>query len=239
VNTDSLSTAEKLVKNLQTLMIEQATMVNLGYGVDLIPEQTNTFTNYSHTNPDAVYIYWYWQFFSLEKTKATAVKYPYHLTVSAALSSSTTQYDNETSTITFTVTNGTAPVSGATVLVGISATYGGIFNITSTTLTTNSNGVAQFKYEVKDLNTLLETTNSTGAVVHVSSEDVNITGIAELKGSTSVGPGNATVELTLMPNKPVSTANYTTDYIVAGVVVAVVVVAGAAFVVMRKPKIKS
>ncbi len=239
VNTDSLSTAEKLVKNLQTLMIEQATMVNLGYFVDLIPEQTNGFTNYSHTNPDAVYLYWYWQFFSLEHTKTSTVKYPYHLTVKATVSSGTTQYDNETSTISFTVTNGTTPVSGATVLVGIAATYGGIFNITSTNLTTNSNGVAQFKYEVKDLNTLLVTTNSTGVVVHVSSEDVNITGIAEIPGSTTVGSGNATVELTLMPNKPVSTANYTTDYIVAGVVVAVGVVAGAAFVVMRKPKIKS
>ena len=94
--------------------------------------------------------------------------------------------------------------------------------------------ICLFWYEIDEV-----TTNSTGVVVHVSSEDVNITGIAEIPGSTTVGSGNATVELTLMPNKPVTAANYTTDYIVAGVVVAIGVVAGAAFVVMRKPKIKS
>ncbi len=239
VSSDSLPNAEKEVKYLQTLMIQQATMINLGYFVDLIPEQTNGFTNYSHTNADASYLYWYWQFFSLEHTKSAAVKYPYYLTVKATVSSGTTQYDNETSTISFTVLNGTTPVSGATVLVGISATYGGIFNITSTNLVTNSNGVANFEYEVKDLNNLLETTNSTGAVVHIGSEDVNITGIAEIPHSTTVGSGNATVELTLMPNKPVSTSTPTLDYIAVGVVVAVVVIAGVAFAIMRKPKVKS
>ena len=239
VSTDSLPTAEKLTKRLQVFIIREAVKDSLGYSEDLVPEQTNEFTNYSHTNQNEIGIYWEWQYLSIYKTHKVSIKYQYALSVKATVSTSTTQYDNETSTITFTVTNGTKPVSGATVLVGIDAPYGGIFNITSNTLTTNSKGQAIWKYEVKDLRTLLESTNSTGQIVHLKSESVNITGIAEIPNSNIIQPGNATVELTLSPNRPV-TAISTLDYIIVGVVVAVIVIAGAAiFEIKRKQKRKT
>ncbi len=179
VNTDSIPTAEHIAKRLQVLMIRQATMVNLGYGIDLVPEQTNTFTNYSHTNPDAVFIYWYWQFFSIHTHTVAAVHYHYKLTVKANLNNATTESTGNRGSITFTVMNGTTPVKGANVLVGISALYGGILNISSNNLVTNSAGKVVWKYKVENLSALFVGCNGvTGQTFKVSYEEANITAVA-------------------------------------------------------------
>jgi ABC-type transport system substrate-binding protein len=199
VSTDKISTAEYCIDNLQSLMIREATMVNLGYGIDLIPEQTNAFTNYSHTNPDAVYIYWYWQFFSLEKvSKPVKVHYNYTLTVTASLNNATREYSGDKGTITFTVTNGTTPVSGATVLVGISANYGGIINTTSNNLTTNANGQVMWKYHIEKLSTLFINSNSQNNLVNLYYEEANITAVASVSNAKQTGPGNATQTIWLI-----------------------------------------
>ncbi|MHB1439443.1 MAG: ABC transporter substrate-binding protein [Cuniculiplasma sp.] len=206
VNTNSVTQAEHVAKRLQTLMIRQATMVNLGYGVDLIPEQTSTFANYSHTNPDAVYIYWYWQFFSIYSITPVKVHYNYTLEVKASLNNATKEYAGDMGSITFTVTNSstTKPVSGATVLVGVSASYGGILNITSNTLTTNSAGQAVWKYEVTKLSTLFVTSNSQNNLVNLYYEEANVTAVALQPNAKNTGyakqtgPGNATQTLWLI-----------------------------------------
>ena len=199
VNSNSLSSTTKEVKQLQSLMIQQATMVNFGYFVDLIPEQTNGFTNYSHTNPDAVYIYWYWQFFSLEAVlHPVKVHYNYTLTVTASLNNATREYSGDKGIITFTVTNGTTPVSGATVLVGVSANYGGILNTTSNTLTTNSNGQVMWKYHIAKLSSLFINSNSQNNLVNLYYEEANITAVASVSHAKQTGPGNATQTLWLI-----------------------------------------
>ena len=198
VNTNNLTVATHTVKRLQTLMIRQATMVNLGYFVDLVPEQTSTFTNYSQTNPDAMYLYWYWQFFSIHAHTSTAVNYHYKLTVKASLNNSTMETTGAKGSVTFTVMNGTNAVSGATVLVGLSAPYGGLINITSNTLTTNSQGKVVWKYKVGNLSQIFVTCNSQGKVVKIGNELANITAVASPpSGEKQTQSGSATQSLWL------------------------------------------
>ena len=179
VNTANLTIAEKLAKRLQTLMIRQATMVNLGYGIDLIPQQTNTFTNYSHTNSEAQYLYWYWQFFSIQGvSNAKAVHYNYKLKVEQKFTGSLAETAGDTGSILYTVFNETTglPVQGATVSVATSSIAGGLLNITSNKLTTNAQGQATWKYKVfSGLNNLLVTCNPVTLVTtSIPDEIVNV-----------------------------------------------------------------
>jgi hypothetical protein len=145
-----------------------------------------------------VYIYWYWQFFSLEAVHPTVVKYKYHLNTQIALNNPQVEYSGARGSITITVRNGTMPVADATVLVGISATYGGILNLTSNTLTTNSTGQAVWKYEVGNLSQFFVSCNALGNVVKEHFEEANLTVVANVSHALLTGSGTSTQSLLLI-----------------------------------------
>lgn len=191
VLTDSFSTAQKLVKYLQTLYIEEATMINIGYGTDLVPLQTYTFTNYSLTETNAVYIYWYWQFFSIYAHTVSVTKKLYTLTVDSQLDDGSTFTPGTYGNVTFTVLNGTTPVPGADITVGISAPYGGIINITSNSLIANSAGQATWEYYIPTYlgQSLVSCNPHTKKTFTVNNETIIISAAAVQPNAPATGPG--------------------------------------------------
>ncbi len=217
VNTANLTEAEKLAKRIQSLMIEQATIVNLGYGIDLIPQQTNTFTNYSHTNPEAQYLYWYWQFFSLQAvSNAKAVHYKYNLKVEQKFTGSLAETAGDTGSIVYTVFNETTgmPVQGATVSVATSSIAGGLLNTTPNKLTTNAQGQATWSYKVfSGLNNLLVSCNAAGIPQNIPDEIVNVSAFVSPPSSQPQTELNSTYQnIVLTHTNQTSTLELTSKY---------------------------
>ncbi|MGP6294567.1 ABC transporter substrate-binding protein [Caldiplasma sukawensis] len=242
VNTDNFSQAVKIVDNLQTLMIKEAYMINTGYGTDLVPLQTSTFTNYSFTDSLAMYDYWYWTFFSVEHKTSAVSKSSGNLTVDLSVSPGTSYKAGQYGNVTITVLNGTKAVQGATVLVGFDAPYGGFLNVTSNNLTTNSAGQVTWEFEVAPyLAEDMKTCNATGAVVPVSIQNVTISVLAKYYPTTNKSifyeGTNSTLVSLLNPTTTTSAPNYTIYYII-GAVVAVIVVVGVVAVVLNGRKKK-
>ena len=199
VNTNKFSVAQHDIKYLQSLMIDQAFMINIGYGTDLVPLQTTTFTNYSLTETNALYIYWYWQFFSIHTHHTTVVQPKYNLSVTEVLDSGSTFTAGTYGNVTFTVWNGTSTVAGADLTVGFSAPYGGIINVTSNNLVTNSKGQATWEYYVASyLAEDMKSCNATGAVVTATNQTVTITGAAVLPNAPETGAGISSINILLV-----------------------------------------
>ena len=200
VSTNSFSTASKIAKRLQDLMVREAFMINTGYGIDLVPE-LNNFKNYSQTNTEAMYLYWYWQFFGISLNHPPKVHYNYSLTVSAKLNNQATQYQGDRGSITFTVTNKTStgafvPVPKANISIGISALYGGVLNISSNSNVTNSKGQYTWNYTIfSKLGELFDASGVGNNLVYFYYEEANITAIATAYHAKQTGPGNATATL--------------------------------------------
>lgn len=202
VNTNKQSKAEQYAKQIQSLNACEATSVITGYGTDIVPELDH-FTNYSHSNSEAVYLYWYWQFFSIyNNPNAVAVHYNYSLDVKATINNATTEYSGDKATVTFMVTNNSTndPVVGANIIVSISAPYGGIVNTTSPKLTTSKNGEANFSYKVFSplRQILLDCNGTTGNNYNLYYEEVVITGYANVTHAKQTGPGNGNVTVWLV-----------------------------------------
>ena len=207
VNTNSFKVAQQLADEIQTLYIDEAVIINTGYGIDLVPLQTNTFTNYSTTNTLAMFDYWYWQFFSIHTHTVVQVSKKYSLSVSEFFDNGTTFTAGTYGNVTFTVMNGTSVVPGAQLTVGAVSPYGGLLNVTSNTLTTNSNGQAIWEYEVAPyLSEDMKYCNATGVVqtAHVQNASVSVVAVQPNAADTAPGISQGTIAVVNGPALQVS-----------------------------------
>ena len=207
VNTNNFKVAQQLADEIQTLYIDEAVIINTGYGIDLVPLQTNTFTNYSTTNTLAMFDYWYWQFFSIHTHTVVQVSKKYSLSVSEFFDNGTTFTAGTYGNVTFTVMNGTSVVPGAQLTVGAVSPYGGLLNVTSNTLTTNSNGQAIWEYEVAPyLSEDMKYCNATGVVqtAHVQNASVSVVAVQPNAADTAPGISQGTIAVVNGPALQVS-----------------------------------
>ena len=208
-STDSFSLASHVAKELDSLIIEQDPVISTGYATDLIP-LSHAFSNYSTTYSAATYLYWFWEYTTIYKnTTVVHVVDKYNLTVSESLTYGNTFNGNEYGNVTFTVMNGTSPAAGVDVFVGDSSTYGGIVNVTSNELTTNSDGQAVWEFKtVSYLSALFTGTNATtGATYTVQNETVQIVASASQPHATETGSGFGTVNIGVI-NGPILKSTY-------------------------------
>jgi hypothetical protein len=199
VSSNNISVVYHDAKYLQTLQIEEAYMINIGYGEDLVPLQTNGWANYSLSNTEAQYLYWYWQFFSIYATQSTITPPSKSLSVSYILDSGSTFTAGTYGNITFTVKNGTSPASGANLAVGFAAQYGGLLNVSSNSLVANASGQATWEYHVEPyLAQVMTQYNSSGEPVSVTDQSISITAVASYQGQTAIGPGAASASIAVI-----------------------------------------
>jgi ABC-type transport system substrate-binding protein len=242
VATDSIQTSIHLTKEIQTIVIDEAVNVIEGYSEDIVPELTLQFTNYSHTNTLPLYLYWAWQFLSVYEHSTSKVSQKYKLNVNMKSENGLTFYSHSYGNITLTVLNGTTPVKGADVSIGLNAPYGGIENVTSNSLVTNSQGKATWEFETaENLSDSLVTCNSTtNKVIHVNEANATIIAYASIPGQPDVAPSAGYFNVTLhVGNKPKPVVNYEYYYIIGGVVAAVVIIGGAVFGIKRSKNRKT
>jgi hypothetical protein len=199
VSSNNISVVYHDAKYLQTLQIEEAYMINIGYGEDLVPLQTNGWANYSLTNTEAQYLYWYWQFFSIYATQSTITPPSKSLSVSYILDSGSTFTAGTYGNITFSVKNGTSPASGANLAVGFAAQYGGLLNVSSNSLVANASGQATWEYHVEPyLAQVMTQYNSSGVPVSVTDQSISITAVASYQGQTAIGPGASSASIAVI-----------------------------------------
>ncbi len=177
LQSDSYQQAIHISKEIQTLIIEEATLINLGYTTTIDAFQTNQFSNFTTENSNSLFSL-YFTLMEVNKAKTTtSVSYKYNMQVQEKLTGALVEKQGDSGSITYTVLNKTTglPVQGATVGVSVSSIAKGLINTTSNQLTTNSAGQATWKYEVfKNLNLLLQTTSSSGNIINLPDEEVNI-----------------------------------------------------------------
>ncbi|MFG1503079.1 MAG: ABC transporter substrate-binding protein, partial [Cuniculiplasma divulgatum] len=177
LQSDSYQQAIHISKEIQTLIIEEATLINLGYTTTIDAFQTNQFSNFTTENSNSLFSL-YFTLMEVNKAKTTtSVSYKYNMQVQEKLTGALVEKQGDSGSITYTVLNKTTglPVQGATVGVSVSSIAKGLINTTSNQLTTNSAGQATWKYKVfKNLNLLLQTTSSSGNIINLPDEEVNI-----------------------------------------------------------------
>jgi hypothetical protein len=186
VNLTGNNSAEHAIHRLQSLMIEQDTVMNTGYGIDLIPLQTNAFVNYSLTDTEATYLYWTYNLMVIHApSHPVSVKYKYQLGISAKAAKTGPLKAGEYNNITFTVTNktdGNKAVPGANMIFGFNQEFGGLQNISSMKAVTSSSGQVTFEFKVSSaLDQILTNTyyaNGTGPLVSYVNESSAVVAVA-------------------------------------------------------------
>ena len=181
LQTDSMSTAIHISKEIQTIVNDEVTLINLGYTTTMEAFQTNQFSNFTTTNSNTLFSL-YFTLMEVYKAKTTTtVSYNYNMKIEQKMTGPLVETAGNTGSITYTVYNETTgmPVQGATIGISTSSVAKGLINITSNQLTTNATGQATWKYQVfSDLNNLLQTLKGSYpnfTVINLPNEVVNIT----------------------------------------------------------------
>ncbi len=178
LQTDSLTTAIKISKEIQTIVNDEVTLINLGYTTTMVAFQTNQFSNFTTTNSNTLFSLYFTLMEVYKAKSSTTVSYNYNMKIEQKLSGSLVETAGNTGSITYTVYNETTgmPVQGASIGISTSSIAKGMINITPNQLTTNAAGQATWKYQVfSGLNNLLQTFNSSGAIINLPNEEMNIT----------------------------------------------------------------
>ena len=167
----------------------ESTLINLGYGIDILPFTNTTFTNISEIEvPYAAYMYWA-VLTTHMRTSSLTSHYTSKYDVSVQVSNSTF-FNGQKGTAVVKVTSNLtgAPVSGANVTVGVSPS-GATLNITSDTGITNSAGQYVWKFTVLSTQPLIYTSQYFGRL--------NFTAVAT--GNSSVEPGLGSALANVLP----------------------------------------
>ncbi len=165
---------------LQGIAAIQSTMINLGYGVDILPFTTTDFVNISTVNalPYAGYMYWAPLTVHMKTGSGTPPPtYPSQLEVSVQ-TNALTYYNGQNGTVTVTVYSNLtgAPVSGASVTIAATPA-GAIINTTSMTGVTNANGKYVLDFYVLGTQPLIYTQGYSGPInftASASSSQANV-----------------------------------------------------------------
>ena len=168
LNTNSIVTAEKLVKEMQGIEAIESIIIPLGY----VPGHTPLLLTYFENQSAMGDGFCYWNALSV-RLRPTPLSAPQvaSLTISTTVTQnaySSGEYGN----ITIAVSKDGSPLSGVNVTVGYSATYSGVLNVSSCNLVTNSQGIAVFEFRTtSSLKDLL-------GLAGVSYENINFTIVA-------------------------------------------------------------
>lgn len=164
---------------IQGIAAIESTMINLGYGIDILPFTNTTFTNISEIEvPYASYMYW-----AVLTTHTRSSNLVTHYTSKYDVSvqvSNTTFFNGQKGTVVVYVTSNLTgkAVSGASVTVGVSPS-GATVNITNNTGVTNAFGQYVWKFTVLSTQPLIYTNQYFGRL--------NFSAVAT--GNSSVEPG--------------------------------------------------
>ncbi len=205
----TLSSARAISGKIQTIIVEQATLINLGYTETQVAYQTNQFTNFTLLGSNNI-LSTYFTLLSVYKTKnVITLKDKYHLDVSQKFNGKLVETVGDTGSIAYTVYNGTTgkPVQGASVGITVSSIAKGLTNVSSNNLVTNSNGVAVWTYRVSSLlDNLLKTTNSNCAIINVPSEVANVSAVIGVPSGEYQTVGNQTYQNIVLTNNEMKDA---------------------------------
>lgn len=204
--TDNLSVAIKLSKTIEGIGVDESPIINLGYILGLSPISTAKFVNYSISNIESTGWPCEWNFLTMhESSSSTSINYHYHLSITGQIENGSIISPGGYEKILFTVTNQSNgnPVANANVEVGYTAPFGGLLNITSSSLVTNSNGQVVYELkilsasQIKSLMNVYYYANCSGPKVNYYNEQVSISASAYISGNSQVQPadykGNITV----------------------------------------------
>ncbi|MGC8515728.1 MAG: ABC transporter substrate-binding protein [Thermoplasmata archaeon] len=164
---------------IQGIAAIESTMINLGYGIDILPFTNTTFTNISEIEvPYASYMYWA-VLTTHTRSSSLVTHYTSKFDVSVQVSN-TTFFNGQKGTVVVSVTSNLTgkAVSGASVTVGVSPS-GATINITNNTGVTNAFGQYAWKFTVLSTQPLVYTNQYFGRL--------NFTAVAT--GNSSVEPG--------------------------------------------------
>ncbi len=174
---DSFSQATKISGEIQTIIAEEATLINIGYTTVMDAFQTNQFANFTTTQSSSLFSVYFTLLEVHKIASSKTISYNYGMKIEQNFTGSLVQTAGNTGSIVYTVLNTTSglPVQGATIGISVSSIAKGIINVTSNQLTTNAAGQATWKYEVfAGLNQLLQTLKN-NKIINLPSEEVNIT----------------------------------------------------------------
>ena len=207
-------TAEHVILDvLQYVLADEGTFENLGYSVDPMAIVNSTFTGIVHDNLGLT-SFWYWNFMSIHLKKPVVivkpVALPYQLEV-GVISNQQIYYSGQYGNLTIQVRDqyGQA-MPNIPVSVGYVASEGGVINITSTTGTTNSNGIYHFEFKVLSSSTFVYTSDYGGdlqfTATALAPNSSYTSGIGKLNVNTE--PYAVAYKIVKYPNY-ISTANDT------------------------------
>ncbi len=207
VKTDNPSVAIKLSKTIESLGVDESPIINLGYGLGISPISMAQFTNYSISDIHSTGWACVWNFLTMHKTsKPSTTSYSSQLSLSAKFENGTLLVHGQDEKIIFTVTNKTsgAAISQAAVVVGFNAPYGGVTNLTSSDLVTNSIGQASYCLKVgsaAELSSLMQgfynAACCSGPKVNVYNEKVSISASAYLPNNPQAQPASYSQNFTV------------------------------------------
>lgn len=184
----NLVTRISISDEIQGIAAIESTMINLGYGIDILPFTNTTFTNISEIEvPYASYMYW--AVLTTHTHAAIAVHYTSQFNVSVK-ASNTTFYNGQKGSLTVTVTSNVTGkvVPGANVTVGVSPS-GATVNISSNTGVTNASGQYVWNFTVLNTQPLIYTNQYFGRL--------SFTAVAT--GNSSVKPGLGSALANVLP----------------------------------------
>lgn len=188
----NLSERIQISDEIQGIAAIQGTMINLGYGVDILPFTNSTFVNISRVNtlPYAAYMYWAMNTVHVRSGAVSTQQYTSHLEVSVA-ANQTTYYNGQPGYVTITVKNNVtgAAVQGASVTLAATPA-GATLNTTSLAGKTNANGQYVVDFNVLNTQTQIYTQGYGG--------NINFTASASSSSST-VKSGIGYVNVNVLP----------------------------------------
>jgi len=191
LNTNSIVTAEKLVKEMQGIEAIESIIIPLGY----VPGHTPLLLTYFKNQSAMGEGFCYWNALSVQQ-RSTPLSVPHVASLQIKTSVTQNAYSSgEFGNITIAVSKDGTPLSGVNITVGYSATYSGVLNVSSCRLVTNSQGIAVFEFETTtSLKDLL-------GLASVSYENINFTIVATQQNFQTTPPSivaSNTTTLTLI-----------------------------------------
>ena len=241
LKTNSIVTAEKLVKEMQGIEAIESIIIPLGY----VPGHTPLLLTYFKNQSAMGEGFCYWNALSVQQ-RSTPLSVPQVASLTIKTSVTQNAYSSgEFGNVTIAVSKDGTPLSGVNVTVGYSATYSGVLNVSSCNLVTNSQGIAVFEFETT--NSLKDLLGLAG----VSYENINFTIVAtqqNFKVTPAAIVATNTTTLTLIAtacNVPqttippaVSKTSLPLIYEIALIVTAVIAVAAIGGLVYTRSKYK-
>ena len=203
INCTNLNKGVKISMLMQTIVAEEVPWINLGFRTNFIAYQDNQYTNFTTQSSKSQYSTFFTLLEVYKKTVSVKSNLVYRLSITGSLNGSLVESQGDSGSICYTVMNETShiPIPGATVAVTVIAPDGGLSNITSNTLTTNSDGKALWKYEVyPELNKLLVGCNAECNIINLPEENVNITAHANAPTAQHGTRGNSTYQKIILIN---------------------------------------